>query len=449
MLHGDRACGHFQSFAPNARIPWLCPVELATAQYCSQTRWAVRGALPEGMRRKYSSHSSKKSVSCPGDGTKDTWAPDGAPPLSVRSRNQTTIAMSYYSFIQWCHCTVNPCMGCDGCELFPCITRLIRTINEWLVSHEVSNPYVRKVIELEVESRTPSATYHSRVAIAKCVLAAALPGMPVSPRQVRDLACAIAAEFRCYAAILHLRYAKNSTKPHKVGKKGFAPTFEEVTLFRGRAAAAANWSDLKNVNDPEKPWLDGARRLIFLSDMGDLLSRAVTIEYILEEVIGSVSSSEGQRHFWLWLTKRPARMAQFSRWLHAQGIAWPDNLVAMTSVTSGDTVGRVAALKKVKCRYRGLSIEPLWSAVKLPLDQIDWAIVGGESGPWAKPFELDWARDIRTQCAASGTAFFLKQIGTKPTAGGIPIRLQDRHGGDWAEWPADLRVRDLPQAFRR
>lgn len=209
-------------------------------------------------------------------------------------------------------------------------------------------------------------------------------------------------------------------------------------------ATAAAWSDLRGSLRADKPWLNGLPRLIFLSDMSDLLSAAITFEYIRDEVVANVTSEKGQRHVWLWLTKRPHRMAKFSEWLEVQGIAWPDNLVAMTSVTSQQTVGRVEQLKKVRCRHRGLSVEPLRSEVDLPLRGIDWVIVGGESGAGAAPFELEWARGIRRQCRQAGAAFFLKQLGSCPVRGNERVELNDGHGGDWAEWPQDMRVREMP-----
>lgn len=98
---------------------------------------------------------------------------------------------------------------------------------------------------------------------------------------------------------------------------------------------------------------------------------------------------------------------------------------------------------------------------------IDWVIMGGESGPKARPFDIGWARSIRDQCQAAGVAFFMKQLGKRPEAvrrgqdgpppagyerlidagGGTGIyrlRLRDSHGGDWDEWPADLRIREFP-----
>ncbi len=109
--------------------------------------------------------------------------------------------------------------------------------------------------------------------------------------------------------------------------------------------------------------------------------------------------------------------------------------------------------------------------------QLDWVIIGGESGPGARPFCIQWARDVITQCKAAGVACFVKQFGAHiisrndngfegdmPTCWpmetrvedaaeacqGAPVRvrLKDRKGGDWNEWPEDLRVREYPDTHR-
>ena len=181
--------------------------------------------------------------------------------------------------------------------------------------------------------------------------------------------------------------------------------------------------------------------------MGDALSDGMSEAYLLEEIVKPAASAEGSRHMWLGLTKRPKKMADFSAWLAKRGIKWPDNLVAMTSVTSSRTLVRIDQLKKVKARYKGLSVEPLWGPIKPNLNGIDWCIVGGESGASAEPFDLAWARALRDDCLLTGTSFFVKQVGAVPVENGTPLHLIDSHGGDWNEWPHDLRLRAIPGAF--
>jgi protein gp37 len=82
---------------------------------------------------------------------------------------------------------------------------------------------------------------------------------------------------------------------------------------------------------------------------------------------------------------------------------------------------------------------------------LDWIIVGGESGPGARHFNIGWARQTVEECRDAGVACFVKQLGARPThppRDGYPavnLQLKDRKGGDMEEWPADLRVREFPQ----
>ena len=94
-----------------------------------------------------------------------------------------------------------------------------------------------------------------------------------------------------------------------------------------------------------------------------------------------------------------------------------------------------------------LSVEPLIAPVLLELDGIDWVIVGGESGPNARPCNLAWIRSIVEQCKAAGVSVFVKQLGANvfdPASSNNPKNLKDKKGGDISEWPEDLRVREFP-----
>lgn len=90
------------------------------------------------------------------------------------------------------------------------------------------------------------------------------------------------------------------------------------------------------------------------------------------------------------------------------------------------------------------------SAVYSP--KLDWIIVGGESGPGARPFDIAWARSVVEQCKSAGVACFVKQLGAHPFDCPTPrhgdiadLHLKDRKGGDMSEWPEDLRVRQFPE----
>ena len=109
----------------------------------------------------------------------------------------------------------------------------------------------------------------------------------------------------------------------------------------GRMAEAARWKDMAGIARPDKLWIDGLPGLVFVSDMADALSEGIDFEYLLTEIIESVTSELGRLHQWRWLTKRPARMAKFSAWLKDRGITWPAGLWAGTSITSMETATRV------------------------------------------------------------------------------------------------------------
>jgi protein gp37 len=241
----------------------------------------------------------------------------------------------------------------------------------------------------------------------------------------------------CYAGVLHRRFGGVSS--------GYAPTFEQVTEFPRRMERAARWSDLTGTKRTHKPWLNGLPRLIFVSDMSDALSESVEFLYLEREVIDVVQGGLGKRHRWLWLTKRPQRMAAFSEYIEQP---WPDNLWVATSITSQKSAARIKHLLKVgdEKTVRFISVEPQWESIELSewLPHLDWVIQGGESGPAAHPFCLEWAELMIAQCRRFSVPLFLKQLGSNVCWKGKARFFQHSHGGDWSEWPKALRVREFP-----
>ncbi|MES2569482.1 MAG: DUF5131 family protein, partial [Verrucomicrobiota bacterium] len=239
----------------------------------------------------------------------------------------------------------------------------------------------------------------------------------------------------CYAGrTQEARLSK--TMPAKYGA-----SFFEVRLIPGRMADAADWGDLIGADRPEKPWMNGRPRHIFVSDMSDALSKDVPFEYLRAELIGAVKSKAGLRHVWLWLSKRPKRMAEFSEWLWDEhGEAWPDNLMAMTSVTSQQSARvRIDQLLQVKAKWRGLSCEPLTDLLDLkqwlmpadlPFPKIDWVIAGGASGSQAKPMHPDVPRRLRDDCVAAGVPFFFKQFGEYVGLQDVPATTDRNYKGE-------------------
>lgn len=247
----------------------------------------------------------------------------------------------------------------------------------------------------------------------------------------------------CYAGNLH------ETRLAKSLPGLYAPSFNQVRLIPGRMRRSARCMDLTGQPRADKPWLDGLRRKIFVDDLADLFSRAVPLDYIESEVIETIRSDYGRRHDWLLLTKQPQRAAQFATRLDR----WPDNAWIGTSITGAASRTRIGHLKRIPALHRYLSVEPLVADPAIQDDDlagVDWMIVGGESdqGRYAgRPFQLEWARKLLQQCQRLGIAAFIKQLGSCPTHRAEALHLSDRHGGDWSEWPADLRVRQMPDAM--
>jgi protein gp37 len=113
-------------------------------------------------------------------------------------------------------------------------------------------------------------------------------------------------------------------------------------------------------------------------------------------------------------------------------LVWPDNVWMGVSIENDRYAFRADHLRRTGAAVRFLSLEPLLGPVTpLDLEGIDWVIVGGESGPYARPIDPGWVTAIRDQCESDGVAFFFKQWGGRtPKAGG---RVLD--GRTWDDMP--------------
>lgn len=287
----------------------------------------------------------------------------------------------------------------------------------------------------------------------------------------------------------------------------YAETFAE--RWRGVAGHPYEQGfDLRLV--PEKldePTRATKPRAYFVNSMSDLFQVDVPDGFIMDtwRVMGSCP-----RHLFMVLTKRADRMAEWMRrwsdttadsidFVNARGPAavrashssgramlfadmldrwgapppgaafptydwvqgmrwWPE---ALPKVWLGVSVEdrkyglpRIDILRQVPAAVRFLSIEPLLEGLgQLDLTGIHWVIVGGESGPGARPFDIDWAETIVQQCVEQGTPVFLKQLGAVPVRsfGDMPIKilLKSKKGSDEAEWPAHLRgLKQFPKIVR-
>lgn len=183
-------------------------------------------------------------------------------------------------------------------------------------------------------------------------------------------------------------------------------------------------------------------RRIFVNSMSDLFHEGVADEYIQRVVDVMMAAPQ---HTYQALTKRAARMRELLNTKLAF-VARESNIWWGVSVEDRKYgLPRIAELQKANVATRFLSIEPLLEDVgDLNLKGVHWVIVGGESGHHARPFNLDWARSILRQCHEQKLPCFIKQLGRNPIGNGAALRLIDRKGGDWNEWPSDLRVRQYP-----
>ncbi len=164
---------------------------------------------------------------------------------------------------------------------------------------------------------------------------------------------------------------------------------------------------------------------IFVNSMSDLFHKDVPLDFI-QQIFDVMRRAHW--HTFQILTKRAERLLELDPL-----IDWPQNAWMGVSVENSDYIYRIHLLRQTHASIKFLSCEPLLGPLpNLPLDGIDWVIVGGESGPKARPMDPAWVREIRDQCQAAGVLFFFKQWGgaRKKKTG----RLLD--GRTWDDMPA-------------
>jgi protein gp37 len=154
----------------------------------------------------------------------------------------------------------------------------------------------------------------------------------------------------------------------------------------------------------EAPRMWRKPRRIFVNSMSDLFHENVPVSFI--QKVWSVMQ-ETPRHTYQILTKRPERMVKATRNLPILPNVWLG-----TSVEDDRVLQRIDALRQTPAAIRFISFEPLIGSVaSADLSGIHWAIVGGESGPRARPMDAEWVNEIEAICRSAGTAFFFKQWG--------------------------------------
>ena len=157
--------------------------------------------------------------------------------------------------------------------------------------------------------------------------------------------------------------------------------------------------------------------MFFVSNMSDLFHDAVPFKYI-DQVFDVIRANP--QHIFQILTKRAERMANY--FLGMRNV--PKNAWLGVSVENQQTKNRIETLRKINAKVRFLSCEPLLEDLgELDLTDIDWVIVGGESGSKARPMNPQWARKIRDQCVNAGVPYFFKQ---------------------WGEWASENQALEFP-----
>lgn len=165
-------------------------------------------------------------------------------------------------------------------------------------------------------------------------------------------------------------------------------------------------------------------RKIFVNSMSDLFHDEIPVEFIKQVFL---TMTLAHWHTFQVLTKRADRLVELAGQLN-----WPPNVWMGVSVENEQYLSRVERLRLVPAAIRFISFEPLLGPIRNPdLRGIHWAIVGGESGPGARPMERQWVRDIRDQCVKADIAFFFKQWG------GAQKKKTGRHldGRLWSKEP--------------
>jgi protein gp37 len=208
---------------------------------------------------------------------------------------------------------------------------------------------------------------------------------------------------------MHCYAERMARRLHGAGNRRYRNGFK-VTLHQDLVESPLKW---------KKP------RLIFVNSMSDLFHKDVPLSFI-KDVFRTMNKTD--QHIYQIVTKRSVRLAQL-----ADRLEWTPNIWMGVTVESNRHLSRVEDLCTVRARVKFLSLEPLLSDFPaLNLKKIDWIIVGGESGPGARPMQERWVKSIHRHCISQSTPFFFKQWG------GVRKKETGRtfKGRTWDEMPS-------------
>lgn len=218
-------------------------------------------------------------------------------------------------------------------------------------------------------------------------------------------------------------------------KNCYAATLSKRLMVMGIKKYRNNFKFTQHDEEVDRPVHWKKPRKIFVDSMSDLFHEDAEAEFILKCFDTMIRADH---HTYQILTKRPRRMAEFSKLFHKlYGFTIPPHIWMGTSVENASVADRVRDLSKVKCHIRFVSFEPLLGKVgHIDLSSIDWAIIGGESGPRHRPVRTEWVRDLVEQCSRQQVRVFFKQWGgLRPKSGG---RLLG--GKEYNEYPPSKRM---------
>jgi protein gp37 len=170
-------------------------------------------------------------------------------------------------------------------------------------------------------------------------------------------------------------------------------------------------------------------QIVFVNSMSDLFHKDVPVEFIRQTFETMRAASQ---HTFQVLTKRSDRLLELDK-----TIEWAPNIWMGVSIENETYGFRINDLRKTHAQIKFLSLEPLLGPLpRLNLKGIDWVIVGGESGPGARPIEEEWITDIRDQCRKARVPFFFKQWG------GFNKKRNGRllQGRTWAQMPKRMKI---------
>ena len=221
---------------------------------------------------------------------------------------------------------------------------------------------------------------------------------------------------RCYMFALYPRLKG-------MGVSGYETFPDDVRLLPERLRVPMSWKSPRHV---------------FVNSMSDVFHSKVPFEFTYEIFRTMQEGAIERGHVFQVLTKRPGRaVAWWNEYKQYFSNSWPRNIWMGTSVETQKYAARLSVLGRLPAPVKFVSAEPLLEKMDLSKwlhdGTLQWVIVGGESGPGARPMDPDWALDLQNQAEQAGVPFFLKQLGgSRRKRGGEDASIGGRV---WREMP--------------